>query len=135
MSATTQDRPTCDCGSPGEWHGPRDGRREFACAPCYAKSPTRETEDNGPLTYKLNNGIYVLAKLYKGEPYPVTYANRTQAHRKAAELGEPWDVFQFSGRPFYVAKRGQTTKAGYQIGGQAENNVLTTAPPPAKVSA
>lgn len=59
---------------------------------------------NEPITAKLNNGREVLAKVYEGEPYPVTYSNRTQAERKAAELGHPWAVFRFRGRPFYVAK-------------------------------
>jgi hypothetical protein len=56
-----------------------------------------------PLMFRLNNGREVLAKMYEGEPYPVTYANRTQAERKAAELGAGWAVFRFMGRPFYVA--------------------------------
>lgn len=56
------------------------------------------------LTTKLaSNGATVLAKLYKGEPSAVTYANRTQAQRKAAELGEGWEVARW-GRPFYVAR-------------------------------
>ena len=25
----------CDCGEQGEWRGPRDGHRVFACAKCY----------------------------------------------------------------------------------------------------
>jgi len=52
-----------------------------------------------PLLFRLNNGREVLAKLYQGEPYPVTYSNRTQAERKAAEMGAPWAVFRFLGRP------------------------------------
>lgn len=56
-----------------------------------------------PLTKKLNNGREVVAKIYNGEPYAVTYANRTQANRKAVELGEGWAVYQF-GRPFYVGR-------------------------------
>jgi hypothetical protein len=52
------------------------------------------------LTVKLNNGRIVLAKLYKGHPSAITYVNRTQAGRKARELGEGWAVFGF--RPFYV---------------------------------
>jgi hypothetical protein len=57
-----------------------------------------------PLTVKLNNGHEVLAKPYNGEPYAVTYSNRTQAERKASELGVGWSVSQFAGRPFYVVK-------------------------------
>jgi hypothetical protein len=56
---------------------------------------------NEPLTVKLNNGRIVLAKLYKGEPSAVTYANRTQAYAKVALLGPGWAVTGH--RPFYVA--------------------------------
>lgn len=58
------------------------------------------------LTVKLkSNGREVLAKMYKGSPSAVTYANRTQASRKADSLGAGWEVCQFSGsRVFYVAK-------------------------------
>jgi hypothetical protein len=55
------------------------------------------------LTTVLWCGRTVLAKLYKGSPSPVTYANRTQAERKAAELGVGWSVYKGMGRPFYVA--------------------------------
>lgn len=51
------------------------------------------------ITYKLNNGAVVLAKLYKGEPFPLTYANRTQAKNAAAKVGG--EVIQ-CGRPFFV---------------------------------
>jgi hypothetical protein len=56
------------------------------------------------LTTKLNNGTVVLAKMYAGEPSAVTYANRTQANRKAEFLradGYSVDVVCF-GRPWYV---------------------------------
>ncbi len=57
------------------------------------------------LTVKLHsNGREVLAKLYKGEPSAVTYANRTQANKRALELGPGWFVSNFMGRPFYVVK-------------------------------
>jgi len=60
---------------------------------------------NKPLTTRLNDGREVLAKFYQGEPFAVTYANRTQANRKAAELGPGWDVVRcVSGRPFYVQR-------------------------------
>ena len=52
------------------------------------------------LTVKLNNGRIVLAKVYKGHPSAITYVNRTQAERWAAQLGAGWAVFGF--RPFYV---------------------------------
>lgn len=55
-------------------------------------------------TITLRNGREVLAKLYQGELCPVTYANRTQAYKKQAELGDGWTVCQFLGRPFYVVK-------------------------------
>lgn len=51
------------------------------------------------LTVKLRNGLVVLAKMYKGEPTAITYANRRQAYEAAAKVGG--DVY---GRhPFYVA--------------------------------
>ena len=57
-----------------------------------------------PLTKRLNNGMVVLAKLYEGEPYAVTYANRTQAANKVAALGPGWHVGRGLGRAFYVVK-------------------------------
>lgn len=48
-------------------------------------------------------GVEVLAKLYKGTAMAVTYANRTQAERKAAELGAGWAVYHW-GRPFLVGR-------------------------------
>ncbi len=35
-TASERTRPTCDCGAEGDWHGPHDGRRVFACDACYA---------------------------------------------------------------------------------------------------
>ncbi len=58
---------------------------------------------NAILTKKLNNGVEVLAKMYAGEPSAMTYANRTQAQKKASSLGDPWRVYNW-GRPFYVGK-------------------------------
>lgn len=55
------------------------------------------------LTTKLNNGLTVLAKMYKGELCAMTYSNRKQASTKVAELGEGWYVSKGLGRPFYVA--------------------------------
>lgn len=52
------------------------------------------------LTVTLNNGQVVLGKLYKGEPCALTYSNRTQARRKANEIGGT--VYHRQG-PFYVA--------------------------------
>lgn len=58
-------------------------------------------------TTKLNNGATVLADekhSFNGKPYAKTYANRTQAERKANDLrnqGVSCHVRQFS-RPFYV---------------------------------
>lgn len=50
------------------------------------------------LTTKLNSGITVLAKLYKGAPTAKTFANRSQAYAAAEKVGG--DVV---GRlPFYV---------------------------------
>lgn len=51
------------------------------------------------LTTKLNNGVVVLAKIYKGDKCAMTFSNRTQAER-AATKNNGW-VCQI-GRPFYV---------------------------------
>lgn len=51
------------------------------------------------ITKKLNSGVVVLAKLYKGEPSAMTFSNRTQAENAAQKSGG-W-VCQM-GRPFYV---------------------------------
>jgi len=46
-------------------------------------------------------GITVLAKLYKGQPSALTYANRSQANAAAAKV--TGDVIRFPlGRAFYV---------------------------------
>ena len=55
-------------------------------------------------TVKLNNGIEVLAKNYKGSLCAFTYSNRTQAEKKAIELGNEWAVYKGLGRPFYIKK-------------------------------
>lgn len=47
----------------------------------------------------LRDGTVVLGKLYKGEPTPLTYSNRTQAERSAKR--ENGVIIQ-RGRPFYV---------------------------------
>jgi len=47
----------------------------------------------------LIDGTKVLAKLYKGEPSALTYANRTQAQRAALLVGG--EVIR-RGRPFLV---------------------------------
>jgi hypothetical protein len=39
-----------------------------------------------PLVFTLNDGRRVLGKLYKGEPSPVTFANRTQARKRYEAL-------------------------------------------------
>ena len=44
------------------------------------------------LTYKLRDGTEVLAKMHDDGPYPVTYANYSQAEKRCAELGEGWKV-------------------------------------------
>lgn len=49
---------------------------------------------------KLRDGTIVLGKLYKGEVFATTYANRTQAQRAAER--ENGEVIQ-RGRPFFVA--------------------------------
>ena len=53
-----------------------------------------------PLTVMLNNNRVVLAKMYKGKPSAITYANRTQATRKAVEFHAT--VYTSGHGPFYV---------------------------------
>lgn len=57
------------------------------------------TSTQTPITTTLSSGIVVLAKLYKGQPCAMTFANRTQANN-AAEKSGGW-VCQI-GRPFFV---------------------------------
>ncbi len=52
------------------------------------------------ITTRLDNGLTVLGKLYKGEVTALAYANRTQARKKADEIGGT--VYHRQG-PFYVA--------------------------------
>lgn len=55
-------------------------------------------------TFKLNNGISVIAKSYKGRLHPITYTNYTQAKRKAESIGG--EVIQPRLGPcFYIAPR------------------------------
>jgi hypothetical protein len=57
------------------------------------------------LTIQLRSGRTVLAKVYECFTMAVTYANRTQAEKKVAQLGDNWEVFKGIGRPFYVAQK------------------------------
>jgi hypothetical protein len=50
-------------------------------------------------TVRLNNGVVVLAKDYKGRPHAYTYANLTQAKKKATEVGG----YVTGHRPYYIA--------------------------------
>ena len=53
------------------------------------------------ITYRLRNGADVLGQLYKGRVEPLTYANRTQAAKRASVVGG--EVIQFhTSRVFYV---------------------------------
>jgi hypothetical protein len=55
------------------------------------------------LTTKLNNGCVVLAKLYKGDVYAVTYANITQAEKSAAKLqAQGVECKVIGNRPYFV---------------------------------
>jgi len=56
------------------------------------------------LTVKLNNGLEVLGKVYKGEPTANAYTNRTQAKKVADSLGNGWTVYHGNFRPFYVGR-------------------------------
>lgn len=49
-------------------------------------------------------GFEVLAKETKYGPSAYTFANRTQADRKAAEVGNGFEVYQW-GRPWFVARQ------------------------------
>lgn len=49
-------------------------------------------------------GFEVLAKRSGGAVSPLKFTNRTQAERRATELGEPWAVRTFGGRVFYVSR-------------------------------
>ena len=62
-----------------------------------------ETSRQKPEVSVIYRGVEVLAKSYMGEIIPLTYANRTQAQRKAEISGSNWTVYRF-GRPFYVGK-------------------------------
>jgi hypothetical protein len=65
---------------------------------------TQKPETNAFETTEIRGGIRVLAKHYKGELYAVTYANRTQAERKRAELvaqGVEASLCQI-GRPIFI---------------------------------
>lgn len=76
----------------------------------FGKQANADRTNIEPLTCRLNSGIEVLAKMSHGEPYPVTYANRTQAGNKVAELlaqGHEFTVHRGMGRPFYVARANQ----------------------------
>lgn len=74
--------------------------RGTACVTCFDVLPIDET-----LTVRLNNGLEVAAKMYRGEPSALHYANRKQAYAKVEQLGsDRWYVWHRSG-PFYVAKR------------------------------
>lgn len=64
-----------------------------------------ESCKNPILTVKLRNGRTVLAKIYDCFTMAVTYANRTQAEKKAARLGNDWEVFKGPSRPFHVARK------------------------------
>jgi hypothetical protein len=57
-------------------------------------------------TYKLPNGMRVLARWHMLTLRPVTYANRTQAYAELARLGDGWFVWRGLGRPWFVARRG-----------------------------
>lgn len=59
---------------------------------------------NAPILTTIIHGREVAAKLYDGSlTLAVTYANRTQAQAKVAQLGSGWAVFQW-GRPFFVGR-------------------------------
>lgn len=70
------------------------------------------------LTTKLNNGVTVLAKMYKGDVYPMTFANFTQA--KAAGKRHGSDDVRCYGRPFFVCFPTPSPVADYVSEGLGE---------------
>jgi hypothetical protein len=72
----------------------------------------RNPSVSAPHTARLHSGEIVLAKLYKGEWLPKTYANRTSAYKAAKEVGNQWAVIQ-RGRPWYVAQIGSLKPVAY----------------------
>jgi hypothetical protein len=64
---------------------------------------TGQSLDAGPPTVMLAEGrVLVFAKLWHGRLVAVTYANVTQANRKAASLGPGWEVI--GRRPWFLRK-------------------------------
>ena len=58
-------------------------------------------------TYKLNNGLIVLARQIKGNIEPYTYANRKQAAKKAVELQAQGIPCHIGGiRPVFIVLEG-----------------------------
>ena len=62
-------------------------------------------EKTQPKTFELSDGRRVLAQLWKGELYPMTYANLTQARRAVEKLGPQWRVT--GKRPYYATYIGE----------------------------
>lgn len=69
--------------------------------------------ENEILTYTLNSGVVVSAKMYDNEPSPITYANRTQAEKAVARLGTGWEVYKSYSRPFYAANKAKTMEVRF----------------------
>jgi hypothetical protein len=80
------------------------------------KAASGDKISSEPLTVKLKGGKgeEVLAKMYKGEPDAVTYANRTQAYAAAAKQGDGWEVIQ-RGRPWYLRKDPEGGKSASEV--------------------
>jgi hypothetical protein len=80
---------------------------------------------------QLNNGVRVLGRVTKYGLNAVTYANRTQAHRRADELRATGIACHVIGRrPFYVALHGGPPNTGPDRPTSA-GEVSGTAPGPA----
>jgi hypothetical protein len=64
----------------------------------------KEIHESEILTKFLNDGkTEVLAKMTKYGLSAYNYSNRSQAYKKAEEMGDGWEVAQI-GRPFYIRK-------------------------------
>lgn len=80
----------------------RTQKQRAQIAARYEREASQVKTDGALLTTTLNSGVVVLAKLYKGEAFAKTFANRTQAYKAAEAVGG--EVIQ-KGRPFFVMVR------------------------------
>jgi hypothetical protein len=70
------------------------------------------------LTVRLRSGVLVVAKPYKGLPSAVTYANVTQAERRAAEIP---GAYVIGHRPYYVVVPAPAGSDAKEVSGEADH--------------